>query len=484
MSNIGQAIHIKKEILVRIIKAFLSDDFEEQARLIPYDMRPKGMEVPYRCCVYKERAIIKNRVIAGLGFSIEEDDETASLAKYAKRAKERTEIDEKHLTVLQSACKGCNSNKIYVTDLCQGCVARPCVSSCKFGAISIVNGRSVIDETKCKKCQMCVKACPYNAIVKVTVPCEDACPVGAIKKDETGFASIDFDKCISCGKCISSCPFGAVHERSQIIDILKAMKDGKKVIAMIAPAIAGQFPGNIYQLRTAIKKAGFTDVYEVAQGADITANTEAKEFVERMEEGHSFMTTSCCAGYNQLIKKHIPEIKPYVSTTGTPTYYISEIIKKEIPDAVTVFVSPCAAKRSEGYENPNVDFVMNFEELGALFVAHHIQIAECEEERYVVESSKHARNFGFTGGVAESVNASLRDNSELKPLVINGLNKESIRQLKKYATCGQCEDGCNLVEVMCCEGGCIGGNANLNNQKTARKLIDALANESKDIEKI
>jgi [FeFe] hydrogenase (group B1/B3) len=447
-------------------------------------MRPKGMEVPYRCCVYKERAIIKNRVIAGLGFSIEEDDETASLAKYAKRANERTEINEKHLTVLQSACKGCNSNKIYVTDLCQGCVARPCVSSCKFGAISIVNGRSVIDETKCKKCQMCVKACPYNAIVKVTVPCEDACPVGAIKKDDTGFASIDFDKCISCGKCISSCPFGAVHERSQIIDILKAMKDGKKVIAMIAPAIAGQFPGNIYQLRTAIKKAGFTDVYEVAQGADITANTEAKEFVERMEEGHSFMTTSCCAGYNQLIKKHIPEIKPFVSTTGTPTYYISEIIKKEIPDAVTVFVSPCAAKRSEGFENPNVDFVMNFEELGALFVAKKIQIAECEEEKYVVESSKHARNFGYTGGVAESVNASLRDNSELKPLVINGLNKESIRQLKKFATCGQCDDGCNLVEVMCCEGGCIGGNANLNNQKTAKKLIDALAAESKDIEKI
>ena len=484
MSNIGQAIHIKKEILVRIIKAFLSDDFEEQARLIPYDMRPKGMEVPYRCCVYKERAIIKNRVIAGLGFSIEEDDETASLAKYAKRANERTEIDSKHLTVLQSACKGCNSNKIYVTDLCQGCVARPCISSCKFGAISIVNGRSVIDETKCKKCQMCVKACPYSAIVKVSVPCEDACPVGAIKKDETGFASIDFDKCISCGKCISSCPFGAVHERSQIIDILKAIKEGKKVIAMIAPAIAGQFPGNIYQLRTAIKKAGFYDVYEVAQGADITANTEAKEFVERMEEGHSFMTTSCCAGYNQLIKKHLPEIKPFVSTTGTPTYYISEIIKKEIPDAVTVFVSPCAAKRSEGFENPNVDFVMNFEELGALFVAHHIQIAECEEEKYDVESSKQARNFGFIGGVAESVNASLKDNSGLKPLVINGLNKESIRNLKKFATCGQCDDGCNLIEVMCCEGGCIGGNANLNNQRTARKQIDALAAESKDIDKI
>ncbi len=512
MSNIGQAIHIKKEILVRIIKAFLSDNFEEQARLIPYDMRPKGMEVPYRCCVYKERAIIKARTIAGLGFSIEEDDETVSLAKYAEKAANRKEISDKNLTVLQSACKGCNSNRIYVTDLCQGCIARPCMSSCKFGAISIVNGRSVIDDEKCKKCQMCVRACPYNAIVKISVPCEDACPVGAIKKDETGFASIDYSRCISCGKCTSACPFGAVHERSQIIDILKAMKDGKKVIAMIAPAIAGQFPGTIYQLKSAIKKVGFTDVYEVAQGADITAHNEAEEFVERMEKAkevqtewldewvneggydakdaedkpvaHNFMTTSCCAGYNQFVKKHLPEMKPYVSTTGTPTYYISEIIKKEMPDAITVFVSPCVAKRAEGFENPNVDYVMNFEELGAMFIAHQIQIAECDEEEYVVESSKHARNFGFTGGVAESVKASLRDESIVNPCVINGLTKDSIKQLKKFAQTGECDGGCNLVEVMCCEGGCIGGNATVNNQKMAKKQIDTLANNSKDIDKI
>ena len=92
MNNSGQAIHLKKEILVRIIKAFFSDNFESQARLIPYDIRPKGMEVPYRCCVYKERAIIKDRTIAGLGFPIEEDDETVSLSDYAKQALERTEI--------------------------------------------------------------------------------------------------------------------------------------------------------------------------------------------------------------------------------------------------------------------------------------------------------------------------------------------------------------------------------------------------------
>ena len=481
----GQAIHLKKEILVRIIKAFLSGDFEEQTRLIPYAMRPKGMEVPYRCCIYKERAIIKDRTIAGLGFPIEEDDETVSLGTYAKKALERTEISDKNLTVLQAACKGCATNRIYVTDLCQGCVARPCQTACKFGAISIVNGRSVIDDTKCKKCKMCVNACPYNAIVKISVPCEDSCPVGAIKKDETGFASIDYDKCINCGRCTAACPFGAVHERSQIVDILKAIKSKKKVIAMVAPSIVGQFPGTIYQLKTAIIQAGFDDVYEVAQGADITANTEAKEFVERIEEkGDNFMTTSCCAGYNQLIKKHLPEIKPFVSDTKTPMYYTAEIVKKEHPGAVTVFVSPCVAKRAESYENPNVDYVLNYEELGALFIAKKIQITELEGGKYPVESSKQARNFGVTGGVAESVKASLKDEEAIKPLVINGLNKDSIRQLKKFATCGSCDEGCNLVEVMCCEGGCIGGNATINNQKTAKKQLENLLNESHDIDKI
>ena len=513
MNNAGQAIHLKKEILIRIIKAYLSGDFEEQARLIPYKMRPKGMEVPYRCCIYKERAIIKDRTIAGLGFAIEEDDETVSLKTYAQKALERTEISDKNLTVLQAACKGCSTNRIYVTDLCQGCVARPCQSVCKFGAVTVQNGKSIIDDSKCKKCQMCVRACPYKAIVKITVPCEDSCPVNAIKKDETGFASIDYDKCINCGKCTVACPFGAVHERSQIVDILKTMQSEKKVVALIAPSIAGQFPGTVYQLKTAIINSGFDDVLEVAQGADITANNEAKEFQERMRnlkdkenawvndwvnEGgygqtdetepddlqYKFMTTSCCAGYNQLIKKHLPEIKPYVSDTKTPLYYTAEIAKKANPDCVTVFISPCVAKRAEGFENKNVDYVMNYEELGALFIAKKIDIAQLEDTPFDKESSKQARNFGVTGGVAESVKASLKDEEFVRPYIINGLNKDSIKTLKTIAQKGECENRCNLIEVMCCEGGCIGGNATLNNQKTAKKQLDNLVNNSKDIEKI
>lgn len=481
MSNSGnQTTHLKREILVRVIKAFLKDNFEENVRAIPYDMRPKGCEVPFRCCVYKERAIIKDRAIAGLGISIEDDDEKTLLSTYAKQAIEREQPDENVLTVLEAACKGCVPSRVFVTNLCQGCVARPCLNSCGFGAISIVNGKSVIDGEKCKGCMKCVKVCPYSAIVKIKVPCEDSCPVGAIAKDENGYAKIDFEECISCGKCVSACPFGAVHEKSQIIDVLKEIKAGKNVVAMVAPAIMGQLPCTAEQLHTAIKQTGFSHVYEVAQGADVTTKNEAVDFVERMEGGAEFMTTSCCAGYNELIAKQLPEIKPFVSHTKTPLYYTAKIVKKEQKDAVTVFFSPCVAKKKEAQQNPNVDYVLNFEELGALFIALKIELAACEETEFKAQASKEGRNFALSGGVAKAVEALIDEDMILKAHHINGLSKETIRELKKYAKTGVCEFG-NLIEVMSCEGGCIAGNATINSLKTAYKQVSAYGEKGKPI---
>lgn len=481
--SIAQSIEIKNEILERIVEAFFSEDFENNARLIPYDMRPKGSDVPYRCCVYKEREILKERVKAGLGFSLEDDDETAPLNRFAKESLKREEPEENPLTVLDAACAGCVPSRIYVTDLCKGCVARPCQSACKFGAIDMVDGRSKIDGSKCKGCKMCMNACPYNAIVKLAVPCEDACPVGAIHKDDAGITRIDFDKCITCGKCVAACPFGAVNEKSQIIDILKNIKDkDKKVVAMFAPSLVGQLPGNIYQLKTAIKKAGFDEVVEVAKGADITTINEAKEFEERMEEGQPFMTTSCCAGYNNFVEKHLPDMKEFRSTTGTPLYYTAELVRKENPEAVTVFISPCVAKRKEAMDNDNVSYVMTYEELGALFIAKKIEIAECDEDRTDSESSKQARNFGNTAGVAEAVKSVLKDKEQVKPYIISGLTKETAKELKKFVKDKKCPD-CNLVEVMCCEGGCVGGNATLNLPRIARKQLKTLLDESQDLKR-
>lgn len=480
MNSPKQTSNLKREILVRLIKAFLSDDFEENTRLIPYRMRPKGSEVPYRCCIYKEREILRDRAIAGLGCSIEETDETLLLSDIAKKALKREHPDEKQLTVLTTACTGCVPSRIYVTDLCQGCVARPCEHACKFGAIKVTDGKSKIDPSKCKNCGMCAQVCPYQAIQKIIVPCENACPVDAISKGEDGHAKIDFNKCISCGKCVSACPFGAVHKKSQIIDILKNIKSGKKVVAMLSPAIMGQLPCTPKQLKQAIMKLGFFEVYEVAQGADITTKNEAEEFEERLIDGAEFMTTSCCAAYNELVDKHIPEMKPFRSYTKTPMYYTAEIVKKENPDAVTVFFSPCVAKRTEAINNPNVDYVLNYDELGAWLIALNIQVMECQESDFKTESSAEGRNYAVTGGVAKAVQTLVPEEIPTHPVIIDGISKQSIRDLKKYAKNGMCELG-NLIEVMACTGGCLGGNTTVNLYKPALNQLKQYVNNSKSI---
>jgi [FeFe] hydrogenase (group B1/B3) len=484
MNNKNQEIDSKKEVLEKIIKAFFSDNFEETVCRIPLSMRSNGYEVLYRCCVYKERVILRDRVIAGLGFSVEYDDEVTDLLEYAKKVLEREYIvDNKPLTLIETACQGCVPNTIYVTDVCQGCVARSCETACKFGAVSIINNRSKIDSAKCKNCKMCIPVCPYNAIVKIAVPCEDICPVDAIKKNENGTAKIDYNVCILCGKCMMACPFGVINEKSQIVDVLKNIKIGKKVVAMLAPSIVGQFQGSVYQLKAALKKVGFCDAYEVAEGADISTRREAFEFAERMESGGSFMTTSCCASYNQFIKKHLPEVKEFVSTTKTPMYYIAQKVKNEHPEYITVFISPCVAKKNEACDNENVNYVINYEELDALFSAKDIKVQDCVEERFEVESSKQGRSFGITGGVVGAVAKILEDKENfVKPYVINGLNKETIKCLKKKARDEKCFEG-NLVEVMGCEGGCIGGNATICTSRVVQKAIKTLCDQSKDIEK-
>lgn len=485
MDNQSNTTHLKREVLVRLIRAYLDNNLGKTVDTIPYEMRPKNAEVPFRCCIHKERAILRQRAIASLGHSVENDDEVTALSEYAQKAAERETPDEEILTVVETACKGCVPSRVYVTDLCQGCVARPCMSACSFGAISMKDGKSHIDGEKCKNCTKCIQVCPYSAIVKLKVPCEDACPVNAITKNEYGHAEIDFDKCISCGACVGACPFAAVHEKSQVFDILKHIKEGKKVVAMLAPAVVGQLPVSINKIAQGLIEAGFSEVFEVAQGADTTARTEAEDFKERMERGDEFMTTSCCAAYNELVEKHVPQLKPFRSETRTPMYYTAEIVKKQYPDAVTVFIGPCVAKRKEAQNDDVTDYVMNFEEMGALLVALNIELANCEDYKFANEASKEGRNFAVTGGVAESVKVAGKDFTEIFPTCVDGLNAKAVREMKSWAKNGVCPLG-NLVEVMACPGGCVGGSACLNNKRVTTKKIHEYADSSEcinDLEK-
>ena len=465
----------KRWIIKKIAEAYRSDDFRQRVKKMPFERIPPGSDARYRCCVYKERAIVRCRVLAGLGFSVEADDEMTSLLEYADAALQRTRIEGPPLTIIDIACKGCVNSRYYVTELCQGCLARPCETVCPFGAVLVSGGHSKIDKGKCRNCGKCKDACPYHAIAKIAVPCEENCPVDAIRKDENGVAAIDQAKCISCGCCVAACPFGAVLERSQVVDILHALRSGKKVVAMTAPALVGQFSAPFAKLVTAMKKIGFYDVAEVARGADRTAAEEACELRERMLRGESFMTTSCCPAYIQTVRRHMPEMMPHISDTPTPMHYTGEKLKSSDPGIVTVFIGPCVAKRREALEDSCVDYIMTFEELSSVFEAAGIDPSACEESEVKDAASAEGRGFAVSGGVASAVKAMFGDDIHVRTECVNGTGKAEIALMRAYAKNGAPFD---LLEVMTCRGGCINGAGVINRDKKAKEELLKFASAS------
>lgn len=465
----NHAVLIRRELINRIVKLMFDGELASKVDCIPVEMRPKSFEQPSRCCIYKDRAMIKYKIMALLGFSIsEETNELTTLREYSNIAMTRPEVGQKILTVVREVCTSCVQSNYMVTNLCRGCVGRPCILNCPKGAIDIHKGQAEIDQTACVNCGVCKKVCPFSAIVYIPVPCKEACPVDAITRDEHGRTNIDYSKCIYCGKCMSSCPFGAIMGKSQIIEIFKAIQSDKEVYAIVAPAIAGQFKAPMQQILGAVKQLGFTDVAEAALGADVTIEHEAHELAERMANNENFMTTSCCPAYVKLVQKHMSEMEPFVSKAHSPMHYTAEYLKKEHPGCVTVFVGPCLAKVSEGRTDPYVDYVMNFEELQAFFHAAKITITAAPKEEMDQTISYASRGFAVSGGVTNALKKYAGESVMIKDVKIDGLNPENIRLLRSF-TKGDCPG--NFVEVMSCEGGCVAGPSVIGNSKTATRVV-------------
>jgi [FeFe] hydrogenase (group B1/B3) len=468
MAYTNNATLIRRELITRLAKLIMDDRLDEIDR-IPLEMAPRNSKQESRCCPHKTRAVLKYRIMALLGFNIaDEDDELTPLRDYAQRAIDRTEQAEGVLTVVDEACTSCHKKNYVVSNLCRGCVARPCMMNCPKDAINFVSGQAQIDPDKCVNCGICKNECPYHAIIYVPIPCEEVCPVNAISKDEEGIEHIDYSKCIDCGKCMIACPFGAIMAKSQLVGTLQSIKSEKPTVAIVAPSILGQFKAEYGQIANAIKQLGFDEVLEVASGAVDTATHEAEEFGEKMDEGQKFMTTSCCPAYVQAVKKHMPEVNEFVSHTPTPMHYTAKMAKEKMPDCTTVFFGPCIAKQSEGRMDPYVDYVMTFEELGSLFVAKGVDVLNCSDETPEGELPVTGRWFAESGGVTRSVLNYLPEETNIKQMAINGLDKKQITFLKKFP---KLKMETNFVEVMACEGGCISGPGIVCNPKVAKRLL-------------
>lgn len=462
ITNDATILRVKHEVLYEVAKLAFDGKLESDKEQLPYKMIP-GPQAQFRCCIYKEREIIRQRINLVEGKSPDGSD------------------SKNIIQVIPAACEGCPISRYVVTDNCRKCMGKACQHACKFGAISMGRDRSYIDPAKCKECGMCAKACPYNAIADLIRPCERSCPVDAMTMDENGICKIDEEKCIRCGACIHSCPFGAIGSKTYIVDVINAIKEGKKVIAMVAPATEGQFGSDITMAswKTALKKVGFAGMIEVGLGGDMTAAAEAAEWAEAYKEGKK-MTTSCCPAFVNMIQKHFPELLDNMSTTVSPMCAVSRMVKAQDKDAITVFIGPCIAKKSEAMEHDikgNADYVMTFGEIRAVLKAKGVELEA--EENSTQEASVFGKRFGNGGGVTAAVVQSLKElgeNTDINVMKCSGAAecKKALMLLKV----GRFQD--DFVEGMICTGGCVGGPSKHKGEAEAKKARDGLISEADD----
>lgn len=450
--------HLKYKVLREVARLAWNDNLLDNVVDIPKRIVP-GKEPTMRCCVYKERAILSERVKLAMGGD-----------------KSNPNIIE----VIDIACDECPVGGYEVTNACRGCLAHRCEDVCKFGALSFdSNHVAHIDKTKCKECGACAKVCPYTAIVSRKRPCQIACKVKAISMDDNKAAKIDNSKCIQCGACVYQCPFGAITDKSfmiNAIDILKkSPKEGFKVYAVVAPSISSQFSyAKLGQVVTGLKMLGFQDVIEAALGADMVALEEAKELSEK-----GLLTSSCCPAFVQYIKSAFPNLVEHISHNMSPMAVLAKYIKETTPNAKVIFIGPCTAKKAEAQlekVKQYVDTVLTFEELQALFDSKDLDIASLEEG-VLDNASYFGRIFARSGGLTDAAAQAMKEQNidfEIKPVVCDGIEACRVALLKLSKNL---LDG-NFIEGMACMGGCIGGAGCLTHGEKNKAEVDKYGKEA------
>ena len=452
--------HLKYKVLREVAREAWNDTLLESVLDIPTKIVP-GTTPTMRCCVYKERAILAERVKLAMGGD-----------------KENPNVIE----VIKIACDECPMGGYEVTNACRGCLAHRCEDVCRRNAISFDHQHVAhIDKSLCVGCGSCAKGCPYTAIISRKRPCENACKIKAISMSEDKSASINNEKCISCGACVYQCPFGAIMDKSFILNVIDLIKKSEnnqkyKVYAVVAPSISSQFTyAKLGQVISGIKALGFHTVIEAALGADMVAEAESRELVEK-----GFLTSSCCPAFVSFIEKNFPTMVPHISHNLSPMATIAKYIKEHEEGAKIVFIGPCTAKKAEVQREaikPYVDAAMTFEELQALFDSRDIDITTLGED-VLDNASYFGRIFARSGGLSDAVKEALKEQGledfDLKPCACDGIEECRIALLKKNKNLLDA----NFIEGMACIGGCIGGAGCLTHGEKNKAEVDKYGMEA------
>ena len=451
--------HLKYKVLREVAREAWKGTLLENVLDIPKTIIP-GKVPTMRCCVYKERAILGERVKIAMGGD-----------------KENPNVIE----VIDVACDECPASGYEVTASCRGCLAHRCEDVCKRGAITFdSNHVAHIDKSKCIQCGACAKVCPYAAIIDRKRPCQIACKVKAISIKDDNTAEIDDEKCIQCGACVYQCPFGAIMDKSYILDAIEAIKNSNnnqdyKVYAIVAPSVSSQFSyAKLGQVITGLKELGFYTVIEAALGADMVAQAESKELAEK-----GFLTSSCCPAFVAYVKSAFPSLLQHVSHNLSPMATLAKFIKETDKNAKVVFIGPCTAKKAEAKLDtvkPFVDVVLTFEELQALFDSRDIDITTLTEG-VLDNASYFGRIFARSGGLSDAVAQGLKEQGldfYLKAVPCDGIEecKKALLMKSKNVLDG------NFIEGMACIGGCIGGAGCLTHGPKDKAEVDKYGREA------
>lgn len=476
-------INIRRQVFAEVARIAFEDVDLSELQESAYRILP-GEVATYRDSIFKERAILEERLRLCLGLSGRKYTEYRLITDgLDKEELEKAHFEAPLVSVIPFACEACAHKKYIVTNQCRRCLAHPCTNVCPKNAVSIGKYGAIIDHDKCINCGRCEQTCPYHAIIHSERPCESVCGVKAIKDDYLGRAVIDDEKCVACGRCLTQCPFGAIADKSQIYQLARSLVHEKDHYAIIAPSFIGQFGvlATPLQIVEGIKMLGFNEVVEVSLGADITTIREAKEYLEEVPERVPYLGTSCCASWSMMVKKNFPNEYAHISDSSSPMVETAKFIKKINPDAHVTFIGPCLSKKIEAMSEevaPYVDYVITFEELMGMFVAKEIELSEIEITEEIKDASSLGRGYAIAGGVAEAVKrTALKLDPEKEVLVENAMTLTDCMKLMQMAKAGK-RNG-YLLEGMACPGGCIAGPGTIASFTRVKKSVEKFMKESK-----
>lgn len=318
--------------------------------------------------------------------------------------------------------------------------------------------------------------------------CERACPFDAIVNDGKT-TSIDYLKCTDCGLCIEACPKGNILDKIQYIPLANILKENKEnVIAIVAPAIVGQFGESVSleQLRAAFIRMGFLDMVEVAFFADLLTLKEAIEFDEHIQTKDDLVITSCCCPmWVAMIKRLYKHLSRYVTPSISPMIAAGRMLKEMKEGCKIVFIGPCVAKKAEAKMEDvkdAVDYVLTFEEVKNIFSALDIipsKLEPIESEEY---ASKLGRTYGYTGGVSHAVGEVVKYLFPEKYKMYSPFQADGVKECKEILNKTESElQQYNFIEGMGCIGGCVGGPKVLIDHYEGKNALVKIGEQSKVI---